>query len=57
MRARLLEHKGTIARLLLAAVFLRERLTGRKIIAVSMGFVGAVILNVNPSRLWSWIAG
>jgi drug/metabolite transporter (DMT)-like permease len=49
---------------LLAAVFLRERLTARKLVAVCMGFSGAVILNVDLpaawaglARAWAWLPG
>jgi drug/metabolite transporter (DMT)-like permease len=53
----ILNQTSTLIVPLLAALFLRERLTWRKLLAVSMGFVGAVILNVDLARAWAWLVG
>ncbi len=50
----ILNQTSTLIVPLLAAIFLRERLTWRRILAVSMGFAGVVILNINPARTWAW---
>ncbi len=55
--ASILNQTSTLIVPLLAAVFLKEQLTWRKLLAVSMGFIGAVILNVNLGRIWAWVAG
>jgi len=51
-----LNQTSTLLVPLLAAIFLRERLTWRRILAVSMGFVGAVILNVDLVKARAWFA-
>lgn len=53
----ILNQTSTLIVPLLAAVFLRERLTWRKIVAVSMGFAGVVVLNVDLAQAWAWITG
>lgn len=53
----ILNQTSTIIVPLLAAIFLRERLTWRRILAASMGFGGAVILNVDLAKAWAWITG
>lgn len=50
----ILNQTSTLIVPLLAAMFLRERLTWRKILAVSLGFAGVVLLNVNLARDWPW---
>ena len=40
---------------LLAAIFLKERLTWRKGAAVLMGFCGAAILSIDVVSIWRWL--
>lgn len=50
----ILNQTSTLIVPLLAAVFLREPLTWRKLLAVSLGFAGTVLLNVDVARAWTW---
>ncbi len=51
--ASVLNQTSTIIVPLLAAIFLRERLTWRKLLAVCMGFAGVAILNLRLPQLWA----